>query len=99
MPDMSVASLRAILERLKDGEGEKYSTQFCHFSLVSAYEKACEDQARGEIYCGGHIYDKEQAVSCVEEYLKRINGARSMTAGFGLLQLVLTLLAGLPRNI
>lgn len=78
VPDMSVTSIKAIYDRVKDGEGKEYTSQFCRFSVVSAKEKPCEDHVRGEIYCGGLLYDKAEADKCVEDYLKRINASLTL---------------------
>ncbi|RUS80811.1 hypothetical protein EGW08_011432 [Elysia chlorotica] len=87
VPDMSVGSIKAVYARVKDGEGEQYTRRFCRFSLVSALDKPCEERVRGEIYCGGLLYDKAQADSCVQDYLKRVNSTWLVTAELSLMLL------------
>ncbi|GFN93274.1 acid sphingomyelinase-like phosphodiesterase 3b, partial [Plakobranchus ocellatus] len=84
--DMSVGSIKTIFDRMKDGGGKKYSDQYCRFRLVSKKEKVCTDKMRGDIYCGGLLYDVKAAEACVDQYLQRINGAQALAIHIFLVQ-------------
>ena len=76
---MSVASMRTLFSRLRDGGGRTYTSRYCMNALASRMDSTCTDEMRGEVYCAGLYYDVSDAKECVKGYLKRINGAETTT--------------------